>query len=1213
MGQPIHLIAPVSSHAQDLLSSPAPVHVAFEPPEEFDDYVIVRQLGRGATGQVYLAEDSVLARPIAIKFIGVDPDPAARQRFLMEARAAARIQHPNVVSIYRVGELGDRPYIVSELVRGMALSEVPRPMPWANALALAIDLGRGLAAAHRRGVVHCDIKPGNVMVTEDGVAKLVDFGLAQILREGVADTWRPMSGTPDYMAPEVWRGLPPTRRSDVYSLGAVLFELIHGTPPFRSTDLGELHRAVTERDAPALDTEPRFAALIARCLARDPDHRFATGEELREAFERLGASRNSLASADENPYRGLRPFESSHRGVFFGRGLEVGAVVERLRTESVVVVAGDSGVGKSSLIRAGVVPAVLDGALGAGRTWRALTMVPGRRPLAALAAAFDDPELAARVLAEPELLARELHRRAGNDGIILFIDQFEELVTLGDPAEVAAFDAALARISEGVTGVRLITTVRADFLSKLVALPRFGQELSRVLYFVRPLPPERIRDVITGPAAATNVAFESEAMIGELVAATAEAGSGGLPLLSFALAELWEARDRDRGLITQAALDTMGGVAGALARHGDSVIAGMPPADRIHARRVLLRLVSSMGTRVPRTEAELAVSAGTKNAVTALVNGRLLVVHDGEAGSTYALAHEVLVRGWGTLREWLDADTDDRARRERLAEACAEWQRLERRTDATWRGPRLTEAVALDPTNLTAIERAFVTASVRASRSRTWRWRAGAFGVVMLVVVVYGVQHDRAARRLASAVDAQITAAQIDLARARGAARAQRGLAREAYAAFDVGHREVAEAAWSQALASRGIAERTYRTAARGVEAALAKDPARGDVRGLLGDILLERAQLAELVHDADATDELVGRLAAYDDDGSRRARSSTPGQLILHTPAIASVTLDGNPLGSGELKKALAPGPYVVEVKQSGRVAIREPIIIVRDEVLELDLIPPAGPLPNGFIYVAPGWFQYGSASDEGTRRTFLATVPLHFRKIAGFLIARTEVTFADWLAYVEAQPEAERAKLLPDQPLKIGGGIKLEHTAAGWQLSLRPVARTYTAHGDEPLHYEHRDHNAVQDWHELPVLGLSAGDAEAYAAWLARSGGVAGARLCSELEWERGSRGPDGRTTPNGHVLDGDDANLDQTYGREQMGPDQVGLHPASASPYGLQDTAGNAFEWVRGERAETYVARGGSYFHDRKTADLTNRNEAAGTLHDPTAGVRLCATLP
>jgi formylglycine-generating enzyme required for sulfatase activity len=483
----------------------------------------------------------------------------------------------------------------------------------------------------------------------------------------------------------------------------------------------------------------------------------------------------------------------------------------------------------------------------------------------------------------------------------------------------------------------------------------------------------------------------------------------------------------------------------------------------------------------------------------------------------------------------------------------------------------------------------------------------------VLVGVVYAVQHDRAARRLADAVDAQLASVQLDLARARAAARVQRALAREAYAAFDALQGDAAEVIWSQAVASRGIAERTYRGAGRGIEAALAKDPTRGDVRALLGDVLLERAQLAERVHDADATDELLSRLPAYDDDGSRRARASTPGTLTIHAPREAAVAIDGTPAGTGDVHRALAPGPYLVEVTQPGRVAIREPIVIVRDETLALDLTPPAWRLPAGFIYIAPGWFQYGSASDEGTRRTFLATVPLHFRLLPGFLVARTEITFGDWLAYVEAQPEAARAKLLPDQPLKLGGGIKLEHTDAGWQLALRPLERMYMARWNEPLRYEGRDHNVAHDWRKLPVLGLSAADAEGYAAWLARSGRLPGARLCDELEWERGARGPDGRTTPTGRVLDGDDADIDRTYRRDLMGPDEVGLHPASASPYGLQDTAGNAFEWVRGERPETYVARGGSYYHDRKTADLTNRNETAGTVRDPTAGARLCVTLP
>src|ERR1041384_384807 len=128
-----------------LRAEPPPPPEDFTPPSEFDDYLIVQELGRGQMGQVYLAEDAVLARPVAIKFIaGVDPDLAARQRFLMEARAAARIQHPNVVSIYRVGELADRPYIVSELVRGTSLAQVARPMTSSAAIAIAIDLARGL-------------------------------------------------------------------------------------------------------------------------------------------------------------------------------------------------------------------------------------------------------------------------------------------------------------------------------------------------------------------------------------------------------------------------------------------------------------------------------------------------------------------------------------------------------------------------------------------------------------------------------------------------------------------------------------------------------------------------------------------------------------------------------------------------------------------------------------------------------------------------------------------------------------------------------------------------------------------------------------------------------------------------------------------------------------------------------------------------------------
>jgi eukaryotic-like serine/threonine-protein kinase len=144
--------------------------------------------------------------------------------------------------------------------------------------------------------------------------------------------------------------------------------------------------------------------------------------------------------------------------------------------------------------------------------------------------------------------------------------------------------------------------------------------------------------------------------------------------------------------------------------------------------------------------------------------------------------------------------------------------------------------------------------------------------------------------------------------------------------------------------------------------------------------------------------------------------------------------------------------------------------------------------------------------------------------------------------------------------------------------------------------------------------VLGISANDALGYIAWLARTGRLRGARLCTEVEWERAARGADGRATPTGHRLEPDQANVfGLSAEAELMGPDEVGSHPASISVYGLFDTAGNAFEWTRGDQPDTYVARGGSYYHDRKTADLANRNVSSPVLRDPSAGMRLCATPP
>src|SRR5262245_51426749 len=153
---------------------------------ELDEFRLVRPLGRGGMGEVYLGHDTVLDRAVAIKLIGArNPDATSRERFLIEARAIARLSHPNVVTIYRVGATGDgRPFLVQELIRGKSLDQLPRPMPWREVCELAIGIARGLEAAHLRGILHRDVKPANVMLDEHGVARLLDFGLAKLSGAG---------------------------------------------------------------------------------------------------------------------------------------------------------------------------------------------------------------------------------------------------------------------------------------------------------------------------------------------------------------------------------------------------------------------------------------------------------------------------------------------------------------------------------------------------------------------------------------------------------------------------------------------------------------------------------------------------------------------------------------------------------------------------------------------------------------------------------------------------------------------------------------------------------------------------------------------------------------------------------------------------------------------------------------------------------------------
>jgi formylglycine-generating enzyme required for sulfatase activity len=372
--------------------------------------------------------------------------------------------------------------------------------------------------------------------------------------------------------------------------------------------------------------------------------------------------------------------------------------------------------------------------------------------------------------------------------------------------------------------------------------------------------------------------------------------------------------------------------------------------------------------------------------------------------------------------------------------------------------------------------------------------------------------------------------------------------------------------------------------------------------------------------------------MAVYDHGGERARRWNMPARLTIEsTPAGASVTLeryvideqrkrrlgDARALGTTPIAAVeLAPGSYLLTLRSHDRPEVRYPLVLDRGEDLAVTVpVPRAADIPDGFVYVPPGRFLFGSAADEMIRQEFLHAVPLHQVTTGAYLIARHETTYADWLEYLHALPpeQRDRSSIVAGRGAMSGTVSLLRQPDNTWQLTLQPTVEAYTARAGEPFIYPSRKRRARQDWLRFPVSGISHSEARAYADWLAASGRVPGARLCSEYEWERAARGADARTLPHGDRLDPDDANYDETYDKESasMGPDEVGVHPISRSPFGVEDMAGNVFEWAQSSSdSDKVVVRGGAYFYDQTTAQTTNRFLLDSSFQDPTIGLRICA---
>ncbi len=520
----------------------------------------------------------------------------------------------------------------------------------------------------------------------------------------------------------------------------------------------------------ALQSYQRMRSLFAVELGVDPspetrqlhlDLLRRTQQDVAPAEAAVAAPAAKLADRDGRiPYRGLHAFGPEDADLFFGREVQVQELLDRLGRSNAAVVTGASGSGKSSLVRAGLLPAVAAGGLHEGDTWVTTVIMPGTHPLKALASALAelgdlDPDLAAQLWTADDPVGRAAHtilraRRAPAAArLLVVVDQAEELFTAcEDEAERRRFVAVLLDAARGSDArACVVMTLRADFYGAATTLSDLAELLSTSQYALPPLDGDGYEAAVVGPARVVGAALE-DGLVGRILA---EVGRepGSLPLFQHALLELWHRRDGNR--LTVAAFDDIGGVTGALAHRAETIYGELDPEERAVARWLLLRTINpgqgsgDTSRRVPLSELHHDPAGPTivDDIVARLVEARLLTTTAPPGGTAVVeLAHEALITGWPRLAGWIDDDRTDLVLHRRVADAAKRWNDSERHPDYLLGGQPLSEVTGIRdraPELLDPLERAFLDASVAESRSvarRRTRQRRVAFVAMGLAVAL---------------------------------------------------------------------------------------------------------------------------------------------------------------------------------------------------------------------------------------------------------------------------------------------------------------------------------------------------------------------------------------------------------------------------------------------------------------------------------------------
>lgn len=730
-------------------------------PASVGPYRLAAVLGAGGMGRVYLGHTPA-GSAVAIKVVHQEyaADPSFRRRFEHEVASARRVQGLYTAPVVDADVEAAEPWLATAYVPGPSLQYAVTehgPLPVDAALGLIAQIAEALQDIHSAEVVHRDLKPSNVILTPDG-PKVIDFGIARAadLTSITGTDARP--GTPAYMAPEHILGHTLTPAADVFALGVLANFAVTGQLAFGGGNDHAVTYRILELD-PDLDGCPEpLRGIATACLDKDPNQRPTPTEVIQ--YCRQGTTGGDTTQppptrpdvGETCPYRGLEPFYEEHAEWFRGRESITERLADLVGRRPVVVVTGPSGSGKSSLVRAGLIPAVRP----RGMDVAVLRMLSGEPLLTSLARALLpvlEPELGEQaLLTEAESLAARLSTshtqtlpwladrllaKAGPGGLLVFVDQFEE-TSAERPHEARELFELLVDLAgvaqrhrDGSPALAVAVTLRPSALDDLIT-DRTADAVADGVVFVPPMTRAQLTEAISRDG----VVFEPGLV--ERILDDAGTEPGTLPLVEFALARLWD--KRDAGRLTHEAYDELEGVAGALATFAEGLYRRLTTAEQAAARRLLVGMARPdedgrflrRSLRRSDVDVELLPMLGTLSAA------RLVVIGRSADGTEIAeLAHQALLDRWPRLGRWLAEERDFLSWREQLRADMTRWLADNRDPGGLLRGAALARAEGwlADDVDLSGDDREYIRAS-RTRERRRLRVLRGAVAVISVLALV---------------------------------------------------------------------------------------------------------------------------------------------------------------------------------------------------------------------------------------------------------------------------------------------------------------------------------------------------------------------------------------------------------------------------------------------------------------------------------------------